>query len=508
MHDLEIVWPEGSAQFAPADSPILIGRSADSAVPLVQGSVSRRHLKLEWTGSAWSATDTSTHGTFDPIGVKLSPRWTIGTDTTVRVGGTEGIELQFRLLRQATEDITQTSPAGPDNNLNGFGTRDAKGVVATPSSLPESPAPPVDANVNGTAPAPAASIDHPATEPGQFFGDEPQPSAPSPDQPGLDAQAQPSSASESDGNRGAGQFFNDSLSDAPPEASPTSALSDSPSSVNPLPHNFGDPPPVFGDAASGPTLANQAPRAFPDAAVPGPTGLPPGPSMDASPSPLNSAPSNQALGGASIGSGLPETPAQPPGPNSFGGPGGPVTPDQPQFSGPGALGVPGSASTVISDNILRLSADGEDYSFSPGTEITIGRDPSCLIQLDERHSLVSRRHLKIQHSGDGWWFEDFSSKGTFIDNRRLKGRYKAQGAFVANLGDNEAGTPVRVITAGEHKAPSNNNLLLTAALGALVLLPILLIIFLVTRPKNDALQSLTTAKQATVMLIGSDEEES
>ncbi|MDH5288392.1 MAG: FHA domain-containing protein, partial [Acidimicrobiia bacterium] len=98
MHDLEITWPGGQARFSPGDSPVTVGRSPDAAVILTDPSVSRRHIEFVWNGTAWTASDSSTHGSFDPIGVRLAPTWTVGTDTAVRLGGVEGVELRIELL--------------------------------------------------------------------------------------------------------------------------------------------------------------------------------------------------------------------------------------------------------------------------------------------------------------------------------------------------------------------------------------------------------------------------
>ncbi|MEM9566027.1 MAG: FHA domain-containing protein [Actinomycetota bacterium] len=181
-------------------------------------------------------------------------------------------------------------------------------------------------------------------------------------------------------------------------------------------------------------------------------------------------------------------------------------------AGPGADdGVPGPTganpavtfgpdSNAVAGGALRLSIDGHDYSFLPGAEVTVGRDPACLVQLEERHSLVSRRHLRIVHRNGAWWIEDYSSKGTWVDHRRLKGPYRAEGNFVAQLGDDEAGTPMRVITAGTHRPGFNANLPLMGLLAAAVLVPLLILAFLLTR--GDAEPDFASAKRSTVMLFG------
>lgn len=137
----------------------------------------------------------------------------------------------------------------------------------------------------------------------------------------------------------------------------------------------------------------------------------------------------------------------------------------------GIIGDP-SGTTSFGDGMIQLSIDGRDYNFSPGTEVTVGRDPSCLVPVDERHSLVSRRHLKITNRDGAWWIEDFSSKGTFIDGRQITAPYKAQGAFITQLGDEDAGTPLRIHTAGEHRGRRGQSLALIAAIAAVAIIAI------------------------------------
>ena len=154
----------------------------------------------------------------------------------------------------------------------------------------------------------------------------------------------------------------------------------------------------------------------------------------------------------------------------------------------------------VSETALRLSVDGQDFSFPPGAEVTVGRDPTCMVQVEERHSLVSRRHLRIVHRDDAWWIEDYSSKGTWVDRRRLRGPYRAQGAFVANLGDDDAGTPMRIVTAGHHRSAPNPNLVLMGVLGAAVLIPLMVLVFILARSNPEP--DFDSAKQATVVLFG------
>ncbi|MEL7157974.1 MAG: trypsin-like peptidase domain-containing protein, partial [Actinomycetota bacterium] len=188
-----------------------------------------------------------------------------------------------------------------------------------------------------------------------------------------------------------------------------------------------------------------------------------------------------------------------------------------EWSGPAT-----AADTIISDDTIQLAIDGQNYVFVPGVDVTIGRDPSCLVNLDERHALVSRHHLRIEHRDGNWWIEDHSSKGTYIDGRRISAHYKAEGAFLAHLGDDDAGTPMRIITAGEHKAPRSFNTLLVVAMAAVVLLAVAALAFVLLGSRNGGDETTVTAgsdvtvaapvpgadlaraKQATVILLAEE----
>ena len=182
-----------------------------------------------------------------------------------------------------------------------------------------------------------------------------------------------------------------------------------------------------------------------------------------------------------------------------------------------AQGSQQASQTLIGDGTIQLSVDGNDFVFLPGTEITVGRDPECLVTLDERHSLVSRRHLKMSHRDGAWYIDDYSSKGTFIDGRRINSSYKAEGAFVAQLGDDDAGTPMKVITAGEHRSPRSQSLFLLIAVGVLALVAILALALALRNrgngetvtvsappgqvPMEVQAADLASAKQSTVLLL-------
>ncbi len=349
MLDLHITWPEGEARFTPADSPVQVGRSSQAAVTLGQASVSRRHLEISWDGTDWQVNDLSTHGTYDQRGLRQPETWRVGRDINLRLGGTEGVAVGFRVLPSGTPEPGHIDePVRIDQRVAAVGQ-----VLDDPAGSRPSVAPP-----------------GPVTDP----------PGPGPSEPG-----------------------------------PGSILSEAPAHASGHPHGT--------DAAG----------------IPGPTGAMPAIALDDVAGPANRAG-------------------------------------------------------------LRLSIDGQDYSFLPGTEVTVGRDPACLVQLEERHSLVSRRHLRIVHRDGAWWIEDYSSKGTWVDHRRLKGPYRAEGSFVAQLGDDDAGTPLRVVTAGNHRAGINTNLPLMALLVAAVLVPLLILAYLLSRGEGDP--DFATAKQSTVILFG------
>lgn len=450
MQDLEVIWPDGSARFSAEDSPVQIGRSSEAAVSLTEGSVSRRHLELAWGGSIWTASDSSTHGTFDAAGVRLAPRWTVAAETTVRLGGAKGVEIVLRpVLDHVSNDLTSTLPSNS-----------APPSSAPPNGAPSNSAPPNGLPPNGSVPVAAG---------GRLFAED-------------DSDAQPS---------------------GPPDRP--------------------DPPPLFSDVAEPPVAPPDADEpsapillqlddepASAEVAVPamapGPTE--PGAPVEQPPHFEFPEPSPQAPEEPGVDfDPTPDVRLQPtPGVDDERPP---IRLEEarPVLPGPGPTGghpaVRLSAnSAIISDDTLRINLDGQDYSYLPGAEVSVGRDPACLIQLDERHSLVSRKHLRVTHEDGHWWIEDFSSKGTFVDGKRLKGRYKAEGAFIANLGDDDAGTPMRVITSGEHRVPRRLNLLAVAALVAVALTPLLILAFLLTRGESAEGPDFTSAKQSTVMLFG------
>ena len=140
----------------------------------------------------------------------------------------------------------------------------------------------------------------------------------------------------------------------------------------------------------------------------------------------------------------------------------------------------------LDDRQLRLELDGQMHVFSPGTSVTIGRDASCDVQTDSQ--LVSAQHCRFDHDGASWWVQDLnSSRGTWIDGRQIT-RSRVEGAFFVLLGDDDAGEPIRVITAGEHRKPKDRTALLVAgtALAVALLSGLLAVVFWPDTSEDDA----------------------
>ena len=454
MHDLEITWPEGSARFTPDDSPVLVGRSPDAAVVLTDPSISRDHIRFEWTGSAWQADDRSTHGSFDPIGVRLAPRWTVGLNTTVRLGGVEGVEMAIGL-------VTTRPPGAP-----------LPGTDAPAPEMPPPAAPPSLADFSAptaaSPPPPSAgaafdpsSAPPPAGAPSSLTD---APSQPAPfDRPmaptAFDAPPAPPTTYDPPAANGPGPYDGPApVDDAPPPSVFDPPAAPSAFDAPPAPPTTFDP-----SAADGPgPYDGPAPIGFDPPAAPSAFDAPPAPPTSYYP------PEASGPGEGDPGAGVLHADAYP----GYAPSGHGVEAQAGPPSGPGPAVTELASATAVSDATIKVSVDDQDFTFLPGTDITIGRDPSCLVTLDERHSLASRRHLRISYRDDGWWLEDFSSKGTFVDGRRLTKPYKAEGAFIASLGDDDAGTPLRIITAGTHRTPGRSNVGLIAAIALLAVVAI------------------------------------
>lgn len=468
MHDLEITWPGGRLRFTPDDSPVLIGRSASAAVVVPQGTVSRRHLTMNWNGRSWQAEDTSTHGSYDPIGVRLSPSWTLGTDVVVRLGSPRGVELSMRLITRTLDEQSLRNPyADPDS---------------PPTVVDLGPPPPPEPSAGSARLLRVA-------DGGDQHDLQPEPVAGSAGpisqfdrEPGYDGRSY-SPASEQLVEMGDLSRFEEGVSRTGSSGQPV-ALDEHGGEID----SGIDDGSVVDLRDGAPVVDLDGVRVDDDTGAGGHQVAPGVPDRHAPDAMDWSNPPNQPLNlmaerrdhGAGGFDGVDE-------PHQF-----PEPPPDQSYS---------PAATFVETDTLRLQIDGEDYVFLPGHEVTVGRDPSCLVTVDERHSLVSRRHLRFVHAEGTWWLEDASSKGTFIDGRRLNRPYKAQGAFIAQLGDPSAGTQLRVVTSGQHRQPTNRAGLAIAAVAAAALVIAAVVAWLVLRGDEAQAETLATAKQSTVMLL-------
>ncbi len=131
--------------------------------------------------------------------------------------------------------------------------------------------------------------------------------------------------------------------------------------------------------------------------------------------------------------------------------------------------VPAAGNTVaLDDRALRLELDGQTRTFQVGQRAVLGRGPDC--DMTTTDQLVSAQHCAFTHDGNSWWVEDLNStRGTFIDHKRVT-RKKIQGAFFVRLGDDDAGVPVRVVTAGVHNLSRDRRPLFIASAALAVVL--------------------------------------
>lgn len=290
--------------------------------------------------------------------------------------------------------------------------------------------------------------------------------------------------------------------ETPADETPADEVASVPAGAHPA-DGAGAPP---AEPADDPLLAAAAAVQAGSMLTPEPPGLEPAvpspPSPPAPPAPPATAPPTGATA----------PPPAPPGPPPTAPPGPP----------PGAAPRFDPTATVsIDDRALRLSYEDQDHLVPPGYMITIGRDPAeCQLVVDS--AIVSRHHCRFTHDGTHWILEDLgSTRGTFVDGKRLTGPYRAEGVFEVSLGDDDAGEKVRVVTVGEHTAPKNRLPLVLAGIGVVLALAAIGAALLlggddggtrveqVTVSDSSAAntpEQLTAVKDATVLIEAVDED--
>src|SRR5215213_8145575 len=93
---------------------------------------------------------------------------------------------------------------------------------------------------------------------------------------------------------------------------------------------------------------------------------------------------------------------------------------------------------------LKINWSRGERSIGQGTQIRLGRDPSCEIVLDNPN--VSREHAKIWFTDGRWVIEDLgSAQGTWVEGRRVRS-LPLSGTVSVVLGEAAAGEQIRVTT--------------------------------------------------------------
>jgi pSer/pThr/pTyr-binding forkhead associated (FHA) protein len=95
----------------------------------------------------------------------------------------------------------------------------------------------------------------------------------------------------------------------------------------------------------------------------------------------------------------------------------------------------GPGGAVIAGATIRVN--GREFPWQPGTVITVGRDPTCDVVIDNPR--VSRRHLSIEATADGaWLLRDLGSRnGVFVAGHKVDSAALREPlvAVVATAGD-------------------------------------------------------------------------
>ena len=162
-----------------------------------------------------------------------------------------------------------------------------------------------------------------------------------------------------------------------------------------------------------------------------------------------------------------------------------------------------AGATVVTGDALNVECGGRSYTFTPGRDISIGRDAEC--DVVSQNPTVSRRHARITHDGAGWTLRDEgSSSGTYVDGKRIT-EHRLVGSVAAWLGDETAGERLVVVASGTNPATARRRSLRRAApvLGAAAVLLIVVLGWLMTSgggsgPSEDELA------RATVRLVAAD----
>ena len=153
-------------EVTPQHSGAVVGRSSEADITLEDGSVSRRHARLEWRGEAWFVVDLgSANGTFvngERIGesrVEGGHEIRFGSlSLRAEVGDPAGSDATVAIPSLTAVMPAQSRPRDPELETEGGPELDAvRAAVVSPPPPPVSPPPPPVAPSRAGAPGAAAA---------------------------------------------------------------------------------------------------------------------------------------------------------------------------------------------------------------------------------------------------------------------------------------------------------------------------------------------------------------
>jgi putative serine protease PepD len=100
-----------------------------------------------------------------------------------------------------------------------------------------------------------------------------------------------------------------------------------------------------------------------------------------------------------------------------------------------------SSAKLPSGGILIRTRDG-DKRFDPGATVRIGRDAGLEVVADDQ--VASRNHAMLEHRPDGWWYQDTSRSGSYINGERITGKKVTEPTEV-HLGHPTAGYKLSLV---------------------------------------------------------------
>jgi pSer/pThr/pTyr-binding forkhead associated (FHA) protein/S1-C subfamily serine protease len=147
--------------------------------------------------------------------------------------------------------------------------------------------------------------------------------------------------------------------------------------------------------------------------------------------------------------------------------------------------------TVVTGQTVNVECGGRNYTFSPGADVTIGRDLDC--DIVSANPTVSRRHATLRYVGDSWTLVDAGSTGgVFVDGRRV-GEVRLAGSTAAWLGDVETGERLVLVTGGARARTASERAVRAArkktpliVVGAVALVAVIVGVIALIRPSGSA----------------------